>query len=101
VLDVTDTLLTSLVSSLTTKPVYMPDYGYMFLADLHVHSKFSDGSLSISELVDLYGERGFGAIAITDHLCEKNTFLGIAARYLDVTLNEKTFPLYLDTIERP
>ncbi|NJM10303.1 MAG: PHP domain-containing protein, partial [Bdellovibrionaceae bacterium] len=39
----------------------------MFLADLHVHSNFSDGHLSISELVDFYGQRGFGAIAVTDH----------------------------------
>lgn len=98
-LDVADTPLTLLVSSLTTKSIYLTDNGYMFLADLHVHSKFSDGSLTIPELVDFYGERGFGAIAITDHLCEKYTFLGIAARYLDLTLNEKTFPLYLDTIE--
>jgi predicted metal-dependent phosphoesterase TrpH len=72
----------------------------MFLADLHVHSKFSDGSLTIPELIDFYGERGFGAIAVTDHLCEKNTLLGIAARYLDVTLNEKSFPRYMETIEK-
>jgi hypothetical protein len=42
----------------------------MILADLHIHSTFSDGKLTIPQLVDFYGRRGFGAIAITDHLCE-------------------------------
>ena len=39
-----------------------------FLGDLHMHSTFSDGKLTIPELVDLFGSRGFGVIAITDHL---------------------------------
>lgn len=66
-----------------------------FLADLHMHSTFSDGKMSIPELVDYYGYRGFGAIAITDHLCESSSFLGKAAGYLKQTLNEGTFPLYM------
>jgi predicted metal-dependent phosphoesterase TrpH len=66
----------------------------MFLADLHMHSTFSDGKLTIPELVDLFGGQGFGAIAITDHLCEDQTFLGRAANYLKQTLNEATWPLY-------
>lgn len=71
----------------------------MFLAELHIHSTFSDGTMKIHDLVDFYGERGFGCIAITDHVCEKRTLLGIAARCLDVTLNERTFPEYLQIIE--
>jgi hypothetical protein len=66
----------------------------MFLADLHMHSTFSDGKLTIPELVDLFGKQGFGAIAITDHLCEDQTFLGKAANYLKQTLNPATWPLY-------
>lgn len=72
----------------------------MVLADLHVHSQFSDGSLSVAELVDFYGSRGFGAIAITDHLCEDRTFLGSFAKFLRFTLTEETFPTYLATIEK-
>lgn len=66
----------------------------MFLADFHIHSTFSDGRLAIPEIVDLYGQRGFGAIAITDHLCEERSFIGIAARFLNRTLTPATFPLY-------
>ncbi len=64
------------------------------LADLHLHSTFSDGKLTIPEIVDLFGKRGFGAIAITDHLCESATFLGKAAGYLNQTLTPETFPRY-------
>lgn len=70
----------------------------MILADLHIHSTFSDGKMTISELVDFYGSRGFGCIAITDHLCESDTFLGKAARYLESTLTKESFPRYLETI---
>jgi predicted metal-dependent phosphoesterase TrpH len=70
----------------------------MFLADFHMHSTFSDGQLSIPELVDLYGQRGFGAIAITDHLCERKTIIGKAAGVLNRTLTPASFPLYLEII---
>jgi hypothetical protein len=71
----------------------------MMLADFHVHSTFSDGKMTIPELVDFYGSRGFGCIAITDHICESRTFLGLAAGYLNYTLTQATFPLYMNIIE--
>ena len=70
----------------------------MFLCDFHIHSTHSDGKLSIAELVDFYGTRGFGAIAITDHLCEEKTFLGKSARILNKTLLEHQFDNYLQEI---
>lgn len=39
------------------------------LCELHTHTTFSDGALSPSELVDLYGSAGFDVLAITDHVC--------------------------------
>lgn len=39
----------------------------MHTVDLHVHSTKSDGSLSPSQLVDLAGEKGLDAFALTDH----------------------------------
>src|SRR5580698_10136535 len=70
----------------------------MFLADLHIQSSFSDGKLTIPELVNFYGRRGFGAIAVTDHLCESQTWLGKAAGYLRRTLTDATFPLYREIL---
>ncbi len=43
------------------------------LCDLHIHTKNSDGDLSIREVVDLYGKEGFDVIAITDHLMDKKS----------------------------
>ena len=37
------------------------------LCELHAHSTWSDGSLTLTELVDLYGGRGFDVLVVTDH----------------------------------
>jgi predicted metal-dependent phosphoesterase TrpH len=71
----------------------------MFLADFHVHTNRSDGKLSLQEVVDLYGERGFGAIAITDHLCERISVLGRASRYLGMSLREDNFASHMEEIK--
>ncbi|EGB15296.1 PHP domain protein [Pseudodesulfovibrio mercurii] len=42
--------------------------------DLHTHTTASDGTLSPTELVELAGETGLDAIAVTDH----DTFQGVA-----------------------
>jgi predicted metal-dependent phosphoesterase TrpH len=36
-------------------------------ADLHMHSRFSDGALTVSELIDLAAVRRISCISITDH----------------------------------
>lgn len=71
----------------------------MFMADLHTHTNLSDGKLPMRELVDLYGSRGFGAIAITDHLCETNSFLGKASRYLKCSLTRDGFDSYISRVK--
>jgi predicted metal-dependent phosphoesterase TrpH len=38
------------------------------LSELHAHSTWSDGDLSVREPVDLYGRSGFDVLAITDHV---------------------------------
>ncbi|MBM4317193.1 MAG: phosphotransferase [Deltaproteobacteria bacterium] len=70
----------------------------MMLADFHVHSNLSDGKLPISEVIDLYGQRGFGAIAITDHVGETKTLIGKAAGHLGLCLTPETFSHYLETL---
>jgi len=38
------------------------------LTDLHIHTTLSDGTIPIEEVVKIYGEARFDAIAITDHV---------------------------------
>jgi processive 1,2-diacylglycerol beta-glucosyltransferase len=38
------------------------------LCELHAHSTWSDGELDLDRLVDLYGERGFDVLCVTDHV---------------------------------
>ncbi|MGH3078304.1 MAG: PHP domain-containing protein [Gaiellaceae bacterium] len=38
------------------------------LCELHAHTRWSDGWLSVAELVDLYARNGFDVLCITDHV---------------------------------
>ena len=71
----------------------------MILADFHTHTIYSDGQLTLTELVDLYGKRGIGAIAVTDHLCENLGIIGKASRYLGCSLTKENFSTYIDHVE--
>jgi predicted metal-dependent phosphoesterase TrpH len=82
----------------------MPGYDPFLLCDFHVHTRWSDGRLSVADVVDLYGRTGaFDVIAITDHILMKKDLLARAARI--ATLGRKRFSLieaqfqeYLDDI---
>ncbi|SRR6266851_669021 len=39
----------------------------LLLCELHAHTTWSDGDLTLPELVDLYGRAGFDVLAVTDH----------------------------------
>ena len=41
--------------------------------DLHCHTKLSDGTLGLEELIALAAKRGIETIAITDHDCLAGT----------------------------
>jgi predicted metal-dependent phosphoesterase TrpH len=71
----------------------------MSLADLHVHSTFSDGKLSVAELVDWYGAAGVKTLGITDHWCDTVSPLGWAAYALERTLTRNSMSAYLDTLD--
>jgi hypothetical protein len=58
------------------------------LCELHAHTTWSDGSLSIRELCDLYGRRGFDVLAVTDHALR-------GGGYVDA----ETFTAYLESID--
>jgi hypothetical protein len=70
------------------------------LIDLHIHSSFSDGKLSVAEIVDLYGSKGYSAIAITDHLADSKTLTGFVTRKLKLSLSEQNMDYYLETLRQ-
>ena len=72
----------------------------MLLADFHVHSTWSDGKLSVPELVDLFGRSGHDVIAITDHVVNSDCMLGKAAHRLKLTVTRDNFDAYRAEIER-
>ncbi len=47
------------------------------LTDLHIHPALSDGTVPIEEVVKIYGEARFDAIAITDHLFDTQSPRGL------------------------
>jgi 3',5'-nucleoside bisphosphate phosphatase len=50
------------------------------LCELHAHTTWSDGSLDLDQVVDLYGRRGFDVLSITDHVVRGDDML-TAGRY--------------------
>jgi predicted metal-dependent phosphoesterase TrpH len=82
----------------------MPGYEPFLLCDFHVHTQWSDGKLSVAEVVDLYGSTGkFDVIAITDHILMKNDLLAKAGRLASLGrrnygVREADFDAYLEDI---
>jgi hypothetical protein len=64
----------------------------MLLCELHAHTTWSDGALTLTELVDLYGMHGFDVLCVTDHLLRSDD--------RSLRLRRETHPHYLKTIER-
>ncbi len=83
----------------------MPGYEPFLLCDFHVHTTWSDGRLSVREVIDLYGRTGrFDVIAITDHILMKRDFLARAAKIISLgsrrlSVTEEQFPEYLAEID--
>lgn len=65
----------------------------LLLCELHAHTTWSDGALTLTELVDLYGRAGFDVLCVTDH-----AFPG--PRPARMWLDETTYPRYLSAIDR-
>jgi hypothetical protein len=72
----------------------------MLLADFHIHTTWSDGKLSIAEVVDLFGRSGHDVIAITDHVVNSDTLVGKATHHFGLTVTRENFAAYRDEIER-
>jgi predicted metal-dependent phosphoesterase TrpH len=84
----------------------MPGYEPFLLCDFHVHTQWSDGKLSLPEVIDLYGRTGkFDVIAITDHILMKKDWLARAGRLATLgtkafCVREENFAAYLADVRR-
>ena len=84
----------------------MPGYEPFVLCDFHVHTRWSDGRLSLRDTIDLYGRTGkFDVIAITDHILMKRDLLARAGRVATLGrcsfgIAEDQFQAYLEDIAR-
>ena len=61
------------------------------LCELHSHTTWSDGTLSVQELVDLYGMAGFDVLCVTDHVVRADDPTG-------PMIDGTTYDAYLETI---
>jgi predicted metal-dependent phosphoesterase TrpH len=67
----------------------MPGYEPFLLCDFHVHTTWSDGRLSVREVIDLYGQTGrFDVIAITDHIVMARDLFARAGRLASLGLKQ-------------
>ena len=67
----------------------MPGYEPFLLCDFHVHTRWSDGRLTVREVVDLYGRTGkFDVIAITDHILMRRDILKRVGRIASLGLRQ-------------
>jgi processive 1,2-diacylglycerol beta-glucosyltransferase len=72
----------------------------MLLCDLHTHSNYSDGKLTVPELVDFYGSRGFDCLCVTDHLADPRRLLGKLTGLTNLVLSPNQLEEYFDVIDR-
>ena len=71
----------------------------MLLADLHIHTTWSDGKLSIAEVVDLFGRSGHDVIAITDHVVNHDNLIGKVTHGFGLSVNAQNFDTYRAEID--
>ena len=72
----------------------------MLLCDFHIHTTYSDGKLSVPDVVDLYGRNGFDCICITDHVADPRRLIGKLVKLSNLTLNTNQFQEYFEVLER-
>ena len=71
----------------------------MLLCDFHIHTTYSDGSIELKEVVDLYGQAGFDTIAITDHVVNEDSSIGKLAHRFKYTVKKDNFVEYMEAIQ--
>jgi 3',5'-nucleoside bisphosphate phosphatase len=70
------------------------------LCELHAHTRWSDGELTVAELVDVHGRSGFDVLCVTDHVVRSDDPWRREEGLRFSSIEEGTFPLYLSEVER-
>jgi len=70
------------------------------LCELHAHTRWSDGELTVAELVDLHGRSGFDVLCITDHVVRTDDPWREEEGAAFSAVDEAAFPLYLGEVQR-
>jgi PHP domain len=72
----------------------------MLLCDFHIHTNYSDGKLTVPEVVDFYRKRGFDCVCITDHLTDPRRLIGKLSGLANLALGADQLDEYFDVLER-
>ena len=70
------------------------------LCDFHIHTNYSDGRLTLPEVIDFYGRRGFDCICVTDHVADPRRLIGKFSELLNFTIACDQLDEYFDMLER-
>jgi hypothetical protein len=70
------------------------------LSELHAHTTWSDGALSVGELADLYGSNGFDVLCVTDHVVRSDDPWLDPLEWRERGVREDNWDVYLAEIER-
>jgi UDP-N-acetylglucosamine:LPS N-acetylglucosamine transferase len=68
------------------------------LCDFHIHTNYSDGRLTLPEVIDFYGWRGFDCICITDHVADPRRLIGKFSELLNFTVAWDQLDEYFDML---
>ena len=71
----------------------------LLMVDLHCHTVYSDGRMSLRELVDFYGRRGFDAMAVTDHVVDKGCLIGRLTDLTGLVMTKEDLPDYFRALQ--
>jgi len=69
------------------------------LCELHAHTRWSDGELTVAELVDFHGRRGFDVLCVTDHVVREDDPWRELDGWNGRAVTEETWSAYLIEIE--
>jgi UDP-N-acetylglucosamine:LPS N-acetylglucosamine transferase/histidinol phosphatase-like PHP family hydrolase len=78
----------------------LPRAARVQLCDFHIHTNYSDGRLTLPEVVDFYGRRGFDCICVTDHVADPRRLIGKFSELLNFTIAPDQLDEYFDMLER-